>query len=522
MPREGKKALSNFVEMRPRAVAVIVLDNPPVNALKQAVRAGLKDAFTRACDDASIHAIVLTAAGRPFMAGADITEFDKPPRPPGLVEVLDLMDASQKPIVAALFGTPLGGGLEVALACHYRVAAPSTWLGLPEIKLGILPSAGGTQRLPRLIGIDKALPMILSGDPIPAMQALDYGLVDEIVEGDVTEGAIAFARRVLAEKRPLRRARDMDEKIKPYRDNPKLFDEVVAKSVKRTRGLAAPAAAIECVRWSFELPMDEAERRVRDKFQELRQGDQSKAQRHIFFAEHEAAKVPDLPPETKPREIKRAAVIGAGTMGGGISMCFANAGIPVTIVETSREALERGLTTVSKNYENTVKRGGLKADDMERRVKLMNGTTDIEAVRDADIVVEAVFEEMDLKKQVFAKLDKLAKPNAVLATNTSYLNVNEIAKATERPPSVLGMHFFSPANVMRLLEIVRGAATAPDVLATAIAVGRKIGKVPAVVGVCHGFVGNRMLHTRGIEAERRSRPSACCSKARCPRTSTAR
>jgi 3-hydroxyacyl-CoA dehydrogenase len=428
--------LSNIVELRPGAVAVIVVDNPPVNALKQAVRAGLKDAFTRARDDASIHAIVLTAAGRTFMAGADITEFDKPPQPPGLVEVLDLLDASQKPIVAALFGTPLGGGLEIALACHYRVAAPSTRLGLPEIKLGILPSSGGTQRLPRLIGIDKALPMILSGDPIPAAQALDYGLVDEIVEGDVTEGAIAFVRRVLAEKRPLRRARDMEEKIKPYRDNPTLFDEVVAKSARRTRGLAAPAAAIECVRWSFELPMDEAERRVRDKFQELRQGDQSKAQRHIFFAEREAAKVPDLPPETKPREIKRAAVIGAGTMGGGISMCFANAGIPVTIVETSREALDRGLATVSKNYENTVKRGGLKADDMERRVKLMNGTTDIEAVRDADMVVEAVFEEMDLKKQVFAKLDKLAKPNAVLATNTSYLNVNEIAKATERPPSV--------------------------------------------------------------------------------------
>ncbi|HML13854.1 MAG TPA: 3-hydroxyacyl-CoA dehydrogenase NAD-binding domain-containing protein, partial [Xanthobacteraceae bacterium] len=306
----------------------------------------------------------------------------------------------------------------------------------------------------------------------------------------------------LAEKRPLKRARDLEDKLKPYRDNPKLYDEVVAKSARRTRGLAAPAAAIECVRWSFELPFDEAERRVRDKFQELRQGDQSKAQRHIFFAEREAAKVPDLPAGTKPREIKRAAVIGAGTMGGGISMCFANAGIPVTIIETSREQLDRGLATVKKNYENTVKRGGLAADEMERRVKLMSGTTDIEAVRDADIVVEAVFEEMDLKKQLFGKLDKIAKPDAVLATNTSYLNVNEIAKSTGRPPSVVGMHFFSPANVMRLLEIVRGAATAPDVLATAIAVGRKIGKVPAIVGVTHGFVGNRMLHARGIEQER--------------------
>jgi 3-hydroxyacyl-CoA dehydrogenase len=494
--------LSNIVELRPGAVAVIVVDNPPVNALKQEVRAGLKDAFTRARDDDAIHAIVLTAAGRTFMAGADITEFDKPPQPPGLAEVLDLMDASKKPIVAGLFGTPLGGGLEVALACHYRVAAPTTRLGLPEIKLGILPGAGGTQRLPRLIGVDKALPMILSGDPIPAAQALENGLVDEIVEGDVTEGAIAFARRVLAEKRPLRRVRDMEEKLKPYRDNPKTFDEVVAKSARRTRGLAAPAAAIECVRWSFELPMEEAERRVREAFAELRDGEQSKSQRHIFFAEREAAKVPDMPAGTRPREIRRAAVIGAGTMGGGISMCFANAGIPVTIIETSREALDRGLAVIAKNYQNTVARGGLKADEMERRLKLLNGVTDLEAARDADIVVEAVFEEMDLKKQVFGKLDRIAQPNAVLATNTSYLNVNEIAKSTQRPPSVLGMHFFSPANVMRLLEIVRGAATAPDVLATGIAVGRKIGKVPAVVGVTHGFVGNRMLHARGIEAER--------------------
>jgi 3-hydroxyacyl-CoA dehydrogenase len=494
--------LSNIVELRPGAVAVIVVDNPPVNALKQAVRAGLKDCFERALADPSIHAIVLTAAGRTFMAGADITEFDKPPQPPGLIEVFDLIEASQKPVVAGLFGTPLGGGLEVALTCHYRVAAPTTRLGLPEIKLGILPGAGGTQRLPRLIGVDKALPMILSGDPIPAQEALANGLVDEIVEGDVTEGAIAFARRVLAEKRPLKLARNMEEKLEFYRANPRAYDEVVAKSAKRTRGLAAPAAAIECVRWSFELPFDEAEKRVRDSFQKLREGDQSKAQRHIFFAEREAAKVPDIPASTKPREIKRAAVIGAGTMGGGISMCFANAGIPVTIVETSQEALDKGLATIKRNYENTVKRGGLKPDEMERRLKLLTGTTDLGAVREADIVVEAVFEEMGLKKEVFGKLDKLAKPDAVLATNTSYLNVNEIGKATARPPSVLGMHFFSPANVMRLLEIVRGAETAPDVLATAIAVGRKIGKVPAVVGVTHGFVGNRMLHSRGIEAER--------------------
>jgi 3-hydroxyacyl-CoA dehydrogenase len=409
--------LSNIVELRPGAVAVIVVDNPPVNALKRDVRAGLKDCFERALADPSVHAIVLTAAGRTFMAGADITEFDKPPQPPGLIEVFDLMEASQKPIVAGLFGTPLGGGLEVALTCHYRVAAPTTRLGLPEIKLGILPGAGGTQRLPRLIGVDKALPMILSGDPIPAQEALANGLVDEIVEGDVTEGAIAFARRVLAEKRPLKRARDMEEKLEFYRANPRAYDEVVAKSAKRTRGLAAPAAAIECVRWSFELPFDEAEKRVRESFQKLREGDQSKAQRHIFFAEREAAKVPHIPAGTKPREVKRAAVIGAGTMGGGISMCFANAGIPVTIVETSQEALDRGLATVKRNYENTVKRGGLKPDEMERRLKLLTGTTDLNAVREADIVVEAVFEEMGLKKEVFGKLDRLGRSKAVLATD---------------------------------------------------------------------------------------------------------
>src|SRR5580704_177109 len=283
-PQGGrKKAVSQVVELRPGAVAVIVVDNPPVNALKQAVRAGLKDAFARARDDAGIDAIVLTAAARTFMAGADITEFDKPPQPPGLIEVFDLMEASKKPIVAALFGTPLGGGLELALACHYRVAAPTTRLGLPEIKLGILPGAGGTQRLPRLIGIDQALPMILSGDPISAAEALKNGLVDEIVEGDPTQGAIAFARRIVAEKRPIRRVRDMEDKLEFYRANPRAYDEVVAKSAKRTRGLAAPAAAIEAVRWSFELPMAEAERRVREKFAELRDGDQSKSQRHIFF-----------------------------------------------------------------------------------------------------------------------------------------------------------------------------------------------------------------------------------------------
>ena len=483
-------------------IAVVLVDNPPVNALKHEVRVGLMDAFSQARDDKAVDAIVLACAGRTFIAGADITEFDKPPKAPHLSEVIALMESVPKPIVAAIHGTALGGGFEIALGCHFRVAAPSARVGLPEIKLGLIPGAGGTQRLPRLIGIEKALPMILSGDPIGAKEALQYGAIDAILEGELTAAAVEFAQRVLAEKRPLRRIRDMDEKVAPMRDNAAKFDELAASLRKRTRGLQAPAAAIQAVRWSFELPFDEAERRVRSTFQELRQGEQSKAQRHIFFAEREAAKVPGLPAGLRPRAINRAAVIGAGTMGGGIAMCFANAGIPVNVIETGQEPLKRGLDTIAKNYSNTVKRGGLAADEMERRLALIAGSTEFERVADADIVIEAVFEEMDLKKKIFGELDRLTSSNAVLATNTSYLDVNAIARSTKRPESVLGMHFFSPANVMRLLEIVRGERTAPDVLATAIAVARRVGKVPVVVGVCHGFVGNRMLRARGIEAER--------------------
>jgi 3-hydroxyacyl-CoA dehydrogenase len=483
-------------------IAVVLVDNPPVNALKHEVRLGLMDAFSQARDDPAVAAIVLACAGRTFIAGADITEFDKPPKPPHLSEVIALMEAIGKPVVAAIHGTALGGGCEIALGCHFRVAAPGARVGLPEIKLGLIPGAGGTQRLPRLIGIDKALPMILSGEPIPARQALEYGAIDAILEGELTPAAVEFARLVVREKRPLRRVRDLDEKLAPMRENPAKFDEVAASLSKRTRGLHAPAAAIEAVRWSLEVPFEEAQRRVRGAFQELRQGEQSKAQRYAFFAEREAAKVPGLTPGTRPREVARAAVIGAGTMGGGIAMCFANAGIPVTLIETGQEPLSRGLDTIAKNYRNTVKRGGLGADEMERRLGLIAGSTEFERTAQADIVVEAVFEEMELKKRIFGELDRLAKPSAVLATNTSYLDVNAIGQSTKRPASVLGMHFFSPANVMRLLEVVRGDETAPDVLATAIAVGRRIGKVPVVVGVCHGFVGNRMLRARSIEAER--------------------
>jgi 3-hydroxyacyl-CoA dehydrogenase len=487
---------------RDSGVAVITVDNPPVNALKRDVRAGIRDAFIAARDDAAIEAIILTGAGRTFIAGADITEFGKLPQAPSLIDVIKEIDTITKPTIAAVHGTPLGGGLEITLACHFRVAAPDTRLGLPEIKLGLIPGAGGTQRLPRLVGIDRAMGMILSGDPIPAKDALAAGLVDDIIEGDLVAGAIAFARKVVAEKRPLRRVRDMDDKLADVRRDPATFGEIVAAHTKRSRGLAAPAAAVEAVRWTLDVPFDEAQQRERETFLKLVAGDQSKAQRHIFFAEREAAKVAGMAKDIAAREIKRAAVIGAGTMGGGIAMCFANAGIPVTVIETAADALKRGQDTITRNYKTSVSRGSLSADEMERRLARFTGTTDIGAIAEADIVIEAVFEEMDIKKQVFGNLDRLAKADAVLATNTSYLDVNAIAHITKRPPSILGMHFFSPANVMRLLEIARGRETAPDVLATAIAVGRKLGKVPVVVGVCHGFVGNRMLSARGIESER--------------------
>jgi 3-hydroxyacyl-CoA dehydrogenase len=495
--------VSPFVEMRrDGAIAIIVVDNPPVNALRREVREGLVSTIAQARDDASVEAVVLTCAGRTFIAGADITEFDKPRPPAQSVDITGTLDSTNKPVVAALHGTALGGGLEVALACHFRVAVPSARLGLPEIKLGIIPGAGGTLRLPRLIGVEKALRMILSGDPIGAIEAHRDGLVDELIEGDLTAGAVAFARRILAEKRPLRRVRDMDEKLSSLRADPKAFEALVASLSKRSLGLHAPAAAIEAMRGTLDLPFDDAMAQVRQKFAGLRDGDQSKAQRHIFFAEREALKLPDLPRDLRPREINRAAVIGAGTMGGGIAMCFANAGIPVTVIESGEGPLSRGLDIIAKNYRNTVARGGLAADDMERRLAAISSSTDLAAAGEADIVIEAVFEDMDVKRQVFGDLDRLAKPGAVLATNTSYLDVNAIAAATARPQAVLGTHFFSPANVMRLLEIVRGAATAPDVLATTIAVGRKLAKVPVVVGVCHGFVGNRMLRVRAIEAER--------------------
>lgn len=482
-------------------VSVILVDNPPVNAINNDVRAGLIEALARARDDKSVRAVVLACAGRTFIAGADITEFGKPPKSPSTRDVVATLDAMPKPIVAALHGTTLGGGLEIALSCHGRVAAIGTRLGLPEIKLGLIPGAGGTQRLPRLIGMPTALQMILTGEPIEAEKALDLGLIDAIADDDVIITAVRFAK-TLADKKLLRRARDLDEKLAGLRANPAKFDELVATQMKRSRNLHAPAAAIAALRDAFELPIDQGLDREYTRFVALRRDEQSEAQRHIFFAERAAAKISDLPKDAKRYDIKRAVVIGAGTMGGGIAMCFINAGIPVTVVEASSDALTRGIDVIAKNYRASVARGSLSPEEMEHCTTLLEGTTDLAAVAGADIVIEAVFEDMDIKKKVFTELDRLAAKQAILASNTSYLDIDAFAGVTQRPSAVLGMHFFSPANVMRLLEIVRGQATAPEILAAAMTLGRKLGKVPVVVGNRHGFVGNRMLAARSIEAER--------------------
>ena len=483
-------------------VAVLTVNNPPVNALSSHVRQGLHEGLIQAGSDAAVQAVVITCAGRTFIAGADITEFGKPPTEPSLHSVLDLIENCPKPVVAAIHGTALGGGLEVTLACHYRVGVKGARFGLPEVKLGLLPGAGGTQRLPRVVGAQKALQMIVSGDPIGADEALKVGLIDEIVDGDLTAAGVAFASRILAEKRPLKKIRDLTDKIAPAKGKPEIFAEFRKSVARQTRGFRAPENCIKAVEAAVELPFDQGIKRERELFTELLNSPESKAQRYFFFAEREAAKIPDVPGDTPAKDIKKAAVIGAGTMGGGIAMNFANAGIPVTVVEMAQEALDRGLGLVRKNYEATAARGRLTPADVEKRMGLIQGTTDWKAIADADIVIEAVFEEMPIKKEVFAKLDAIAKPDAVLATNTSTLDVDEIASATKRPESVIGTHFFSPANVMRLLENVRGAKSSKSTVATAMAVGRRIGKVPVLVGVCYGFVGNRMLHQRGLQAEK--------------------
>ncbi len=482
-------------------VATVTINSPPVNALSQPVRDGLKRGVEAAEANGAVKAIVIICAGRTFIAGADISEFGKPQALPHLPTVLDLIENASKPVVAALHGTALGGGFEVALTAHYRIAVPSAKCGLPEIKLGLIPGAGGTQRLPRLIGVEKALDVILSGTPFGAREAKEWGVVDEMAEeGKLHESALAFARRLIADNAPLKKVRDRSDKLEPARGHPEIFEAIRKANARKFRGFEAWEKAIESVANAVNLPFDEGMAKEREMFVALLATTQSKAQRHVFFAERQTAKIADIGPDVPTKPIRSVGVIGAGTMGGGIAMNFLSAGIPVRIVETSKEALDRGVSIMRRNYENTAKKGRLTMAEVEERMGRLAPSLDFGVLAEADLVIEAVYESMDLKKSVFERLDAVAKPGAILASNTSYLDIDEIAAKTKRPEDVLGMHFFSPANVMRLLEIVRGAKTSKSVLATVAGLAPRIGKVEVVVGVCHGFVGNRMLAERQREA----------------------
>ncbi|HUZ11806.1 MAG TPA: 3-hydroxyacyl-CoA dehydrogenase NAD-binding domain-containing protein [Caulobacteraceae bacterium] len=484
-------------------VGVITLNSPPVNALSAPVRDGLAGGMAAALADAGARAVVIVCEGRTFVAGADITEFGGPPRGASLFEVQDAIEAAAKPVVAAIHGTALGGGLEVALACHYRVAVASARCGLPEVNLGLLPGAGGTQRLPRIVGVEKALEMMTSGQHVPAKACLAMGLVDEIVEeGGLREGAVAFAHRIAAEGRPLKKVREANEKVEAARGHPEIFESFRKANARRFRGFLAPEYNIRCIEAAVNQPFEEGLKTERRLFGELMAGPQSAAQRYAFFAERQAAKVPDVPDDTPTIAVNKVGIIGAGTMGGGIAMNFANVGIAVTLVEVKADALERGLAVIRRNYERTAARGGLTAAQVEERMGLIGGSLDMNALGDADLIIEAVFERMDIKKDVFARLDAIAKPGAILATNTSGLNIDEIAQATKRPEAVIGLHFFSPANVMKLLEVVRAERTSKEVIATSMKLARKIGKIAVLVGVCPGFVGNRILGQRQREANK--------------------
>ncbi|GGO90094.1 3-hydroxyacyl-CoA dehydrogenase NAD-binding domain-containing protein [Stakelama pacifica] len=476
-------------------ILVLTANNPPVNALGAAVRQGLEAGIREAAGDASVKAVVIRCEGKTFFAGADITEFGKPMQEPSLPVLVDMIEASEKPVVAAIHGTALGGGFEVALACHYRIAVPSAKFGLPEVKLGILPGAGGTQRLPRLAGVEVALELATKGSPIPAKQAAEYGIVDRMAgEDSLTEDAIAFAGEI-AGARPLPVTSE-----KKVEAQPGTFDAFRKANARKFRGFEAPEEIIQVIESTYDKPYAEGVQRERQGFMKLIMGNQSAAQRHIFFAERKASKIDDVPDDIQLRDIRRVGVIGAGTMGGGISMNFLSAGIPVTIVEMAQEALDRGTGVMRKNYESTAKKGRITSEQVEKAMGLLNPTLDFDALSECDLIIEAVYENMDVKKDIFGRLDKIAKPGAILASNTSYLDINEIAASTSRPEDVLGMHFFSPANVMKLLEVVRGDKTAKDVLATVMALSKKIRKVAVVAGVCHGFIGNRMLMPRQVEA----------------------
>ncbi len=481
-------------------VGVITLNSPPVNALSFKVRDGLAGGMAAALADPGAKAIVIICEGRTFIAGADITEFGGAQRGASLYDVQDAMEGSTKPVVAAIHGTALGGGLEVALCAHYRVAVPSARCGLPEVNLGLLPGAGGTQRLPRIVGAEKALEMMTSGSHVPAKQCLEMGLVDEIVdESNLRAGAVAFAHKIAAEGKPLKKVRDLSEKMEAARGHPEIFADFRKANARKFRGFLAPEYNIRCVEAAVNQPFEEGLKTERKLFGELMSGSQSAAQRYAFFAERQANKIPDVPDDTAVIPINKVGIIGGGTMGGGIAMNFMNVGIPVTMVEVKQDALDRGLATIRRNYERS---RTAKPEETEARMSKLTGALDLSALADCDLIIEAVFERMDVKKEIFTKLDAICKPGAILATNTSGLNIDEIASVTKRPEAVIGLHFFSPANVMKLLEIVRADHTSKEVINTSMKLARKIGKIAVLVGVCPGFVGNRILGARQREANK--------------------
>jgi 3-hydroxyacyl-CoA dehydrogenase len=487
------------------SVGVITLDNPPVNAMSLAVRTAVRDALAKGAKDPRVQAFVLTGGGKLFSGGADIKEFDSgvSNQSPNLPELIALVEDGPKPVVAALHGTAVGGGCEIPLGCHARVALAGTQVGLPEVTLGLVPGAGGTQRLPRLIGVPAALEAIVSGKFMSAERAHQLGMVDVLVPkgGDVVRAAVAHAAGLASAKKPPVRTRDRNERLAEAKASPGIFEEARDRAAKRSRGFEAPLACIDCVQAAVTKSFADGIAFERDTFQRCRTSAQSKAQRHAFFAEREVRRVRGVDESTQELAIARGAVLGCGTMGGGIAMSFANAGIPVVVTEGDEAALARGMETIRKNYASTVSKGSLSAADAEARLALIQPTLDFDRVADADIVVEAVFENMDLKKDVFGRLDRICRRNAILATNTSSLDVNEIAATTSRPEQVVGTHFFSPANVMRLVEIVRGEKTSPEVLATALSLSKRLGKVGVVVGVCDSFAGNRMLYPYTRQAQ---------------------
>ncbi|MBN1848549.1 MAG: enoyl-CoA hydratase/isomerase family protein [Deltaproteobacteria bacterium] len=489
--------LSTAANMETRGeIAIILVDNPPVNAINVEVRKGIMEGLNAVSKDDSVKAVIIACAGRTFLAGADITEFGKEPQHPGLDLIFDLIENYRKPVIAAIHGSALGGGLETAMICHYRVAVPTATFGQPEVNLGLIPGIGGTQRLPRIIGVQKAIEMCAGGKQINAREALENGLIDAISEENLLDGATAFAKKLVHENHPLIKIRDKNDKIEEARNKPEIFAEARKAFARSDRGFDAPQAAIDAIETGVKKGIEVGLKNEREIFRKLIQGSQSAAMRYIFFAERECTKIPGLASDTPRVPVNKIGIVGAGTMGTGIAMSCANAGIPVTIMEINQKLLEKGLETCRENYKNSALKGRITHDEAEKRLSLINGTISLNDFADVDMVVEAVFENKNLKKEIFAKLDKICKDSVILATNTSALNITEIALATKRPESVIGLHFFSPANVMRLLEIVRTEKTADDIIATSISFGKRIKKIPVLVRECHGFVGNRMLFQR--------------------------